>query len=155
MALEPKLVEPLIVERTECRRQATEGPDERQLRGDDVNDETEPRLLRKLQAILGFTLHVSERIAGDEKVRVQVVAAIRRKGEVADFVRGIEGATHQIAVDPDMSRPLHDDISERHIGPGLETLQSAFFDQFIAQPTELISGLVVAEVGPAIMPSHT
>ena len=37
-------------------------------------------------------------------------------------------------------------IAERHIGPGLETLQAAFFDQFIAELTESKSGLVVAEV---------
>src|ERR1700728_3101859 len=44
-----------------------------------------------------------------------------------------------------MFRPRHDDISEAHIGTGLEAVQSAFFDQFIAEPTELKSGLVVAE----------
>ena len=77
-------------------------------------------LLRKLEAILGFTLHLSERISRREKVRVQVVAAVRRKGEVTDLVRGIERATHQIAASPDMSRPRHDDISERHIGSSLE-----------------------------------
>ena len=37
-------------------------------------------------------------------------------------------------------------ISEAHIGPGLEALQPAFFDQFIAEPAESKSGLVVAEV---------
>jgi len=42
MALEPKLIEPLIVEAAEFRRQAAEGPDKPELRGDDVNDETEP-----------------------------------------------------------------------------------------------------------------
>src|SRR4029077_12747776 len=80
-----------------------------------------------------------------EKIRVQVLAAISRKREVTDFVRGIEGATHQIAASLDMFCPWHDDISERHIGTGLEALQSAFFDQFIAEPTESKSGLVVAE----------
>src|SRR5882724_1373028 len=145
MALELKLIEPLIVEGAECRRQATERPDQPALRGDDVNDETEPSLLRKLEAILGFTLHLNERISRREKVRVQVVAAISRKGEVADFVRGIESATHQIAASLDMSCPWHDDISERHIGTGLEARQSAFFDQFIAEPTKSKAVLVVAE----------
>ena len=45
-----------------------------------------------------------------------------------------------------MFRPWHDVNSENHIGPGLETLQAAFFDQFIAELTESKSGLVVAEV---------
>ena len=56
MALEPKLIELFIVKGAEFRRQATEGPDKPELRGDDVNDETKPSLLRKLEAILGFTL---------------------------------------------------------------------------------------------------
>src|SRR6266540_1630162 len=145
MALEPKLIEPLIVKGAEFRRQATEGPDKPELRGDDVNDETEPSLLRKLEAILGFTLRLNRRISHGEKVRVQVDWTISRKREVTDFVRGIEGATNQIAASPDMFRPWHDDIAETHIGTGLEALQSAFFDQFIAEPTELKSGLVVAE----------
>ena len=148
MALELKLVEPLIVEGAELRRQATQGPDKPELRGDDVNDETEPRLLCELETILGFTLHLSKRISRRQKVRVQVVAAVRGKGEVTDFVRGIEGATHQFAAGPDMFRPRHDEISERHIGPGLVARQSAFFDQFIAEPAESKSGLVVAEVRP-------
>ena len=40
---------------------------------------SEPRLLRKLEATLGFALHLSERIARREKIRVQVVAAVRRQ----------------------------------------------------------------------------
>ena len=47
---------PLVVEGAEFRRQAAEGPDKPELRGDDVNDETEPHLLRKLETVLGFTL---------------------------------------------------------------------------------------------------
>ena len=87
-----------------------------------------------------------QRISRRQKVRVQVVAAVRRKSEVADLVRGIERPTHQVTASPDMFRPWHDVTSKAHIGPGLETLQAAFFDQFIAKPTESKSGLVVAEV---------
>ena len=103
-------------------------------------------LLGKLEAILGFTLHLNERISRRQKVRVQVDAAVRRKSEVADLVRGLERPTQQIAASPDMFRPWHDVTSEDHIGPGLEALQAAFFDQFIAEPTESKSGLVVAEM---------
>ena len=71
MALDPKLVELLIVKAAECRRQAAQRPDQRELRGDEVDDETEPRLLREREAMLGFALHLGERIAGREKVRVQ------------------------------------------------------------------------------------
>ena len=82
MALELQLIEPLIVEGAECRRQATERPDKPELRGDDVNDETEPSLLRKLEAILGFTLRLNKRISHGEKVGVQVDWTEARKREV-------------------------------------------------------------------------
>ena len=71
-ALDPKLVKLLIVEGAECRRQAAERPDQPELRGDDVNDKTEPRLLRERETMLGFALHLGERIARREKVRVQM-----------------------------------------------------------------------------------
>src|SRR6266404_2423252 len=45
-----------------------------------------------------------------------------------------------------MFRPWHHVTCEDHIGPGLEALQAAFFDQFVAKPAESKSGLVVAEV---------
>src|SRR5439155_20832650 len=92
-----------------------------------------------------FTLGLARRICRGGKVRGQVDWRISRKREVTDFVRGIEGATNQIAASPDMFRPWHGAIAETHIGTGLGALQSAFFDQFIAEPTELKSGLVVAE----------
>ena len=102
MALESKLIELPIVEGAEFRRQAAERPDKPELRGDDVNDETEPRLLRKRETMLGFTLHLSERISRREKVRVQVVAAIRRKSEVTDLV-----ARHRRRDAPDRGQPGH------------------------------------------------
>ena len=119
--------------------------DKSELGGDLVTDETEPNLPRKLEPILGLTLHLRERISRREKVRDQVVAAVCRKGKVTDPVGGIEGATYQIAASLDMSRPWQDDISERHIGSSLKTLQAAFFDQVISKPAESSSSLVVAE----------
>ena len=87
MALEPQLVELLIVKRAEFRRQAAQRPDQPELRGDDVDDETEPHLLRKRETMLGFALHLDERIARREKVRIRLIAAVGRKSEVADLVR--------------------------------------------------------------------
>src|SRR5262245_43114630 len=45
-----------------------------------------------------------------------------------------------------MSRPWDDEIFEAHIGACLEPIQTGFFAQFIAEPTESKSSLVVAEV---------
>src|SRR5262249_5773751 len=99
----------------------------------------------KLETILGFTLHLHELISRREKVRDQVVAAVSCIGQVTDFVRGIEGATHQIAAGLDMSRPWRDVISKDHIGSSLKALQSALFDQVIAEPTKSRTSLVIAE----------
>jgi len=147
-ALESKLIESLIIERAEFRGQPTKGSDKSELHREVVNDETEPNLLGKREGILGFALYLSELISRRKKVFDQMIAAVRRKGNVSDLVRGIEGATHQIAAGLDMFRPWHDDISEGHIGSSLKTLQSAFFDQVIAKPTEAKSVLVVTETRP-------
>src|SRR5260370_20066999 len=146
MALESKLIKLSILKGAEFRRHATEGPDKPELHSDDVTDETEPSLPRKLEAILGFTLHLHERISRCQKVCVQVDAAVHCKTEVADLVRGLERPMYQGAASPDMFRRWDQVTSEDHIGPGPEALQAAFFDQFIAEPAESKSGLVVAEV---------
>src|SRR6266478_5299762 len=108
MALEPKLLKLPIVKGAEFRRQTTECSNKPELRGDDVNDETKPPgLLRKLETILGFTLHLHERISRCQKICVQVDAAVHRKTEVADLVRGLERTMYQATAIPDMFRPWH------------------------------------------------
>jgi hypothetical protein len=146
MALESNLIKLPIVEGAEFRRQPTEGPDKPELHTNNVNNETEPYLLRELEAFLGFTLHLYKRISRGEKVRVHVVVAVRRETEVSALVRGLERPMYQVPASPDMFRPWHDVTSETHISPGLEAPQSASFDQFIAKLTESKSSIVVAEV---------
>src|SRR3982074_3350731 len=146
MALEPRLIELLIVEAAECRRQAAQCPDQPELGGDAVNDKPEPRLLREREAMVGFAFHLGKRIARREKVRVQLVAAVGGVSEVAQLVCRLERAAHQIAASPDMSRPGHHAISKLHMGPGREPRQSASFDQVIAELTEAIyRGPIVPE----------
>src|SRR5215467_2677997 len=145
MALKSKLIESFVVEAAKLRRQTTERSDQSKLSGDLVNDQTEPNLLCELEAILGFTLHLRERISCREKIGDQVIATVGRKGKIANAVGRIEGPTHQIAAGLHMLCPGDDDIAERHIGPCLISLQSAFFDELIAELTESRSGLVVAE----------
>ena len=148
VVLEPALVKPLIIEGTKLWSQAAQCPDQPELRGDDVDDEPEPRLAREVEPILGFALHFSERVSACKKVGVQVVAAISRKGEVADFVCGVEGETHQISAGLDVPRPGHDEIAEGHVGTSLEAMQSAFVHQIVAEPAESEPGAVVAEMWP-------
>src|ERR1700730_15316959 len=91
MALEPQLIKLPIVKGTKFLRQATEGSDQPELRGNAVTDETEPHLMGKLEAMLGFALHLRERIARREQVRVQVPAAVRSRSRavLTCFVQGM------------------------------------------------------------------
>src|SRR5438094_5644774 len=146
MAFEAAFIELLIVKRSECRCQTTKHPDQSELRSNDVNDETEPRLLCKVETLLGFTLRFSQRISRREKVRVQIVAAVRGKREVAGLVRDIERAAHQLTAGANVPRPWHDEIAERHVGPGLIAMQSALFGKLIPEPAELEPTRVVVEV---------
>src|ERR1700752_3739501 len=146
MALDAMLIKLMIVEGAEFRRQAAQRPDQPELGGDAVNDKPEPRVLREREATLGFAFHLGKRIARGEKVGVQFVAAVGGVSEVADLGCRLKRAAHQLAASPDMPRPGQNDIAKVHIDPGLETRQSAF-DQVVAEPTEAVCRLIVAEAG--------
>src|SRR5215472_15070564 len=122
MALEPKLIELIIIEGSKFRSQAPKGPDEAELRCDVVDDATEPDFLSKLKTTLRFALHLDQLISCRQHVSEQMVPAITRMGNGTNFVCGIEGATHQVATKPDMSRPGQDDIAERLIRSSLKAL---------------------------------
>src|SRR5208282_2143720 len=103
----------------------------------------------KLEATLGFTLYLNERIARREQVRVQVQAAVSRKCEIADLVRGLELPTQQIAASLDMFRPGHDKISKAHIGPGLEVVEMWAGDHakpYIGEARTVAVAMLQAEV---------
>src|ERR1700741_4267316 len=137
MALESELIKQSIVKEAEFGRQPTKSPYEFELRGNDVNDQTEPSLLGKLEAILGFTLDLNQRISPSQKLCVHVVAAVSRIGEVADLVRSLECATHQVTASPDMPRPWHNETTECYVCSGPMTMQTALFDQRIPELAEL------------------
>src|SRR5260370_7641016 len=82
-AFEQVFIEPLIAEGAECRRQATEGPDQSELRSDDVNEKTQLRRLRILEAVLGFPLHFRERTTRSQKARDHLMLAFDRLHSVA------------------------------------------------------------------------
>ena len=136
------------------RSQAAQRRIERELRGDDVNDQAEPRLLREREATLGFRC-TSERIARRKKIRVQIVAAVRCKREIANLVRRFERAAHQITASSDMFRPGHDEDCEDQVGPRLEALQPTSLDKVVAELAKSKSGLVVAEKRSGDQPSKT
>jgi len=132
------------------------GADQPKLPDESVDHETKPGFLGKLEACLGFSLHVDERITRGEKVRDQVVAAIAREHKVAACIRDLEGATDHIAAGAHMFGPRHDEIAENLIGASFEALQPTLFNQVVAELAEPKAGSVVAERGPAMAaPSAT
>src|SRR5262249_38101995 len=145
IALEPKLIKLIIIEGSKFPSQAAKGPDEAELRFDVVDDATEPNLLYKLEATLGFTLHLNQLVSCCEQISDQEIAANTRRGNVTNFVCGIETATHQVAAGPHMFRPWQGAVAKSITGFSLKTLQSALFDQIITELTETESGLIVAE----------
>ncbi|CAB3810408.1 hypothetical protein LMG28614_07271 [Paraburkholderia ultramafica] len=145
--LNRKLTKLLVVEGAEGWRQAAQRSNERELRRHDVNGEPEPDLMRERETVLGLVLRLNERVASREQVCVQQIAGVRRMREIADPIGGVKRAAQQITAVADMPGPCHE-VSTLHIGPGLETPQSAAFHQFVAKPPEAKSGLVVAEVRP-------
>src|SRR5712672_587959 len=116
MVFHPRLIHISIIEAAELRGQAAERPNECELRRDDVNDNAEAYLPQKRERILGFTLHLHKLFPRREKITEKLATAISRPGKVTHFVRGIKGATYEIATGPDMSRPGHDVVSEKRTG---------------------------------------
>src|ERR1700746_3950695 len=112
MILELNLVKVSVTERTEFWCQATKCPDKRELCADDVYDNTERDVTHELETSLSFALHLGQRVSRRKKVCVQVIAAICRKSEVADPVRGVEGAPHELSSCLDVFAPWNDHISK-------------------------------------------
>src|SRR6201746_1169620 len=125
MMFEPALIEPSIIEGAELGRQATQSPDQTELGGEKADHLPEPSFPDEFKPVLGLSLHLAQRIAGCEKIRDEVVAAVCRKGEVAGFVCDIEGATHQGPAGLNGLRPRHDNSREGHVNAGLVAMQFA------------------------------
>src|SRR5687767_10284349 len=98
MTLQPLLVALDVVEAAECRRETAKRPDQLELCGDEVDNETEPRLAREVEPVLGLALHLGERITAGEELRDQAVAAKGRVGEVSGLLRRVEGVPRGRAV---------------------------------------------------------
>ena len=88
------------IEAPENRRQAPECPNEPKLTGDGVNGKSEPHVLRERETMLDLDLHVIERIARREKIRVQVGVVVGGKRGVADLVCRLKRTPQQITTFP-------------------------------------------------------
>ena len=133
MVLGAKLIELSVVKATEFQRQAAEHSNQRELRCDEVNDKAEPGLLGVREAVFGFALHLRQRLAGEEKVRVEIAARVGRIHEISDPVCRCERVAQQITATPHVLHPEHDENREAIIRARLEAFQPASFDEFVAE----------------------
>src|SRR4030095_6246614 len=136
MLLEAALVALGIGEGRKHRSKAAEGPYEPELRGHPVNDETEPDAPSKVEPGFGLALYITERITRGKAFCDQVIAAISRKREIAEFVGRIEGAPHQAFASADGLRPGNNAVPEDQVDTGLEATQPALLHQVKAELTE-------------------
>src|ERR1700722_20670864 len=147
VCLEARLVELRIVEGVERRRQAPQCTDQLQLARDDVGDEAEPYLACEFQSGLGFPLNVWQWLAGSQQVGDEIVAAIRREGEVADLIGRVESAPYQGAAAAHVLRPRIDEVAKGHVDTGFEAVEAATLDQLEAELPEAEPRRVVVEIG--------
>ena len=122
MVFGEKLVELPVVKATEFQRQTAQRPNQRELRGDDVNDEAEPHLPGEREAMFGFALHRRQRLAGEEQIRVQIIAREGCRRDVSDPVRHLERAMQQITASPYVLHPADGENRKGKRGPRLEAL---------------------------------
>src|SRR5262245_66437666 len=112
MGVERQFVKRPSINGAECRRRATEVPDEPELRGHLVDGVTKAGFLCKRETMLGFALHLNQPIARREQQCVQAGATVRGEREVANLVPDCESATQQFVANPDMLCPGHQITSE-------------------------------------------
>src|SRR5260370_38825000 len=129
---EGELNEVGVVERAKLGSQATKCGDKRELHSDDVHDDTEWDVIRELETSLSLTLHVGQRISGRKDICNQMIAAICCKSEVADPVRCVEGAPHELSSCLDVSLPWHDAIPKTQLGASLIAVQSTLLHKIVA-----------------------
>src|SRR5260370_27064187 len=105
MTFEREFLDLFAIEAAEFRRQPAKRPNQCKLRDKEVNMAAKPRLLCKRQAKFGFALHVAQRVARDQKTRVQREVRLGHKREIADLVRDIESAARQVEAGPHVFDP--------------------------------------------------
>ncbi|CAB3810364.1 hypothetical protein LMG28614_07258 [Paraburkholderia ultramafica] len=145
MVFGAKLIELSVVKATEFQRQAAEHPDQRELRGDAVDDKAESRLLSERKALFRFALRLRQRVAGEESVRVEMAAGVGAIHQVSDPVRRAERAAQQITANPHVFDPAHHETREGKTRARLEAFEPAPFDEFVTELAKSESGLVVVE----------
>ena len=90
----------------------------------------------KLEAVLGFALHVAEPVSGRKQVCNQVIAAISCKRQIAELVGRNEGAPQQALAGTDGLRPGNNAAPEDQVNARLEATQPALLREVQAELAE-------------------
>src|SRR3984957_20665467 len=154
MHFNAKFTGSLAVKVPEFRRQAAEHSNQRESCGCGVNHNAELRLRGEREALFGVALYLRQRLAGEEKARVQLRARVDRMREVADPVCRFERTVQQITAGPYVFHPTRDKNREDIIGRRLEAFELASFDEVVAELAKTKSGLVVPEMPPGKPTKH-
>src|SRR5580700_2277146 len=110
------------VKAAELWRQPAQHPNQRELRCDVMNDKAESRPFGEFEAAFRFYLHFRQRLAGKEKIRVQVIARVSCVHKVSVPDRRLESAAQQVTASPNVCHPRYDENGETMISARLETL---------------------------------
>ena len=148
MALGITLVISLVIQPPEGRGQSAERPCQPKLGAEDAIHKTQLGLAGKRQAAFGFRLDFRERRSDRQAERDRCVAAVTRKRQVADPIRGVERPAHQVLAAGRVFRPRHHERAHAQVGSRLITRQAAFLDQVVSELAEPISVSVVAKARP-------
>src|ERR1700752_150624 len=97
MALHLEFIELLAVEAAEGCGEPPERTNDRKLRRNDVDHETEACPFSKLQASLGLSLRVHEGLTGQEEDGNQLGPRKRRVRKITGHIRGFKRVTDQVA----------------------------------------------------------
>src|SRR5580704_8301204 len=131
MGFETKLIDAPVVKATEFKRHSAEHSNQRQLPGDDSDDKSKPRGLRKRQRMLGFGLRLRQRLAGEKQYRVQTVARVGSNCEVPDPTCSFESAAQRITAISHVFHPRRDCRKAKR-RPRLEPFKPALFNELVA-----------------------
>src|SRR5271169_481420 len=143
--LKPALVEVRMIEGYKAWLLPPETPNKCQLRNDDVGDEAELRLLRKIKAFLGFSLCVCECLSAGDQVGDQMIAAKGCVGEVTGSQCDVKSAPHERLPRAHMFCPRNNQISEGHVDTRLGMARRLPLYQAKAEFSEPKARWVIAE----------
>jgi len=140
MLLEPALIEFII------SRQPAERPNETELSGDDVDYETELRILRELEAALRLPVHFVESLSRGQQMGDKDAAAVGRISKIVGFLREVESPPDHGTARRQVLRPGSKAVAELDVYAGPEAIEAKPLHEIEAELPETESRRVIAKM---------